>query len=171
MKQIIVSPLPDMALLTRYRDAKAYTDCYSLEVPHTVALAHYIEAFYTTPLFKIERFILAALVRKPSNDTLVHQLANGESAKFAAWSVEARTEDQILLCDFMKRTRSWLMCVATSPSTTRLYFGSSIAPERISVSGQVSLGVGFRLLLGFHQLYSRALLRSAAQRLRNFQAN
>jgi hypothetical protein len=33
----------------------------------------------------------------------------GELAKFSAWRVEASAPNQLLLCDFMGRTRSWLM--------------------------------------------------------------
>lgn len=160
-----VSALPDNSLLIAYRDARAYTDGFSLDLPMAVTLVGYIEAFYTTPLFKLERLILAALVAKPSTDADALALALNTRTRFAAWTVEARTDDQILMCDFMKKTRSWLMCAALPNGGTRLYFGSAIVPEHISADGRVSLGLSFHLLLGFHQLYSRALLASAAQRL------
>ncbi len=168
MNRINVAPLPDQALLSRYREKKAYMDCYRLEVAHAVSLPQYVEAFYTTPLFKLERIILAVTARKPSTDADARLLAQGESTKFAAWTVEGRTGDQILLCDFLGRTRSWLMCV-DHPAGARLYFGSAIVPRSVSATGRVSLGFGFHLLLGFHRLYSRALLSSAASRLRRLQ--
>jgi hypothetical protein len=164
MKAVTTGPVPDQALLSRYRERKAYTDCYILDVPHPASLTQYIEAFYTTPLFKLERFVLTVAVGKPSSDVEARLMARGESARFAAWTVEGRADDQILLCDYLGKTRSWLMCVA-QPGGSRLYFGSAIVPKRVSAAGQVSLGVGFDLLLGFHRLYSRALLSAAASRL------
>jgi hypothetical protein len=163
-RRVTVSPLPDQALLTQYRDAKAYTDGYSLEVQGSVTLAQYVEAFYTSPLFKVERFLITALVGKPSTDAEAGQLARAEIDKFAAWTVEGRTADQILLCDYLKWTRSWLMCVP-SQTTTRLYFGTAVAPARSSGSLQASFGFGFRVLNGFHRLYARALLKAAARQL------
>jgi hypothetical protein len=78
-------------------------------VPHRVTQARYVEAFYTTPLFKVERLLLAWFAARPSTDAEAQRLAAGEIATFAAWSVEAREADQLLLCDFKGRTRSWLM--------------------------------------------------------------
>ena len=161
-----LSSPPPRSLLISYRDARAYTDGYCLDLPQFVSLADYIAAFYTTPLFKLERLILALLVARPSTDAQAQALARGAVGKFAAWTVEGRSEDQILMCDFMKKTRSWLMCMPVPGATgTRLCFGSAIVPHHISADGRVHLGLGFHLLLGFHQLYSRALLQSAANRL------
>jgi hypothetical protein len=159
--------MPDQALLSRYRERQAFTDCYIVDIPQPVSLAQYVEAFYTTPLFKLERFVLLA-VGKPSSDAEARLMAQGTSAKFAAWTVEGKTDDQILLCDFLGKTRSWLMCSPQSGGT-RLYFGSAIVPRRVSGTGKVSLGTGFYLLLGFHRLYSGALLSAAAGRLRKLQ--
>lgn len=161
-----VTPLPDPSLLAGYRDARAYTDSYSIDLPFAVDLADYIDAFYTTPLFKLERLILALLVARPSTDAQAALLAYGEITKFAAWTVEARTADQIVMCDFMNKTRSWLMVVLdTTTGTTRLYFGSAIVPAHIRPDGKAWLGLGFHLLLPFHRVYSKALLWSAARRL------
>ncbi len=166
MKVIALKDLPASSLLQDYRKRRAYTDAFRLDLPGTVALADYIEAFYTTGLFKLERLILAALVAKPSSDEQAMALAEGRRARFAAWTVEARQTDQIVMCDYLSKTRSWLMCEAPGDGATRLYFGSAIVPDRILPDGRVDLGIGFHLLLGFHQLYSRALLHAAASRLR-----
>ena len=166
MTAITVSHLPGSSLLIPYRDAKAYTDSYCIDLPFTVDLPRYIEAFYTTPLFKLERLILALLVARPSTDTQAAQLARGDVTRFAAWTVEARTADQIVMCDFMSKTRSWLMVVPdTTTGTTQLYFGSAITPAHIRHNGKAWLGLGFHLLLPFHRVYSKALLWSAARRL------
>jgi len=157
--------LPDAALLRRYQDSGAFADCYCVEVPGAVSQARYIEAFYSTRLFKIERSLLAWLVAKPSTDLQAAALAAGSLDTFAAWRVEARTDDQLLMCDFQGRTRSWLMSEAVSgaePPGTRLYFGSAVVPATRAGSGRSQMGFVFRALLGFHKLYSRMLLRAAA---------
>lgn len=74
------------------------------------------------------------------------------------------------MCDFQGRTRSWLMVAPAeggSAGSTRLYFGSAVVPARAPRAGTETpdLGWTFRLLLGFHKLYSRALLFSAKSRL------
>lgn len=117
-------------------------------------------------MFKLERLILKWLVKRPSTDAEVRQLAEGTRDDFAAWTVEARTADQLLLGDFAGRTKSWLMVVAMAGHGNRitlLYFGSAVVPARESSGG--GLGFLFTALLGFHKLYSRILLRSAAARL------
>jgi hypothetical protein len=161
--QVAARELPAGALLARYRDDGAYTDCFVTTVPGRIDHARYVEAFYTTPLFKAERLVLAWLLGRPSTDSEARRLAAGATTKFAAWSVEARHTDQVLLCDFLRYTRSWLMSTVDetsgSPGTT-LYFGSAIVRR-----GRDPVSLGFRALLGFHQLYARALLRSAAKRL------
>ena len=158
--------LPAHALLRRYLCDGHYADCYVVEVPMAVSQAGFVEAFYTTPLFKIERAILAAAVRKPSSDAEARALARGEREAFAAWTVEDRSDAQLLLADFMGRTRSWLMAEPTGSGGTRLHFGSAVVPKRDRDTGRTSLGTGFGLMLGFHKLYSRALLASARSRLR-----
>ncbi len=157
--------MPDRALLTRYRDAQAYTDCFAIDVAATVTFAQYIKAFYTSPLFKLERLVLATLVARPSSDAQARRLADAEITKFAAWNQEARIDNQILMLDFLKKTCSWLMCDPLPEGGTRLWFGTAVVPERISADGRVWLGLGFHALMPFHKLYSVALLRAAARRL------
>ena len=160
--------LPPGSLLRRYRESGAYTDCYSLEITEIVAQADYIDAFYTTWLFKLERLLLAWFIARPSTDVQARALALGETDAFAAWSVEGRTPDQLLMCDLNSRTRSWLMSAPASgggAGGTRLYFGSAVVPGIDPQSGRKSMGAIFRVLLGFHRLYSRLLLRAAVSRL------
>jgi hypothetical protein len=168
MNSIQLCELPQKALLGKYKQQGAYTDCYSVKIPRSISHSEYIEAFYTTPLFKVERFILATLVSRPSTDLQAKQLANGAVEKFAAWRVEGKADNQLLLCDFLGHTRSWLMVDAdekSHPVSTRLYFGSSVVPKVNANTGKVSYGFGFHVLKGFHRLYSKALLRSAVSRL------
>lgn len=170
MPSIHRSEFPPDALLKKYQGGGVYADCYVTQTARHVSHAEYVEAFYTTPLFKLERLLLAWLVSKPSTDAQASQLASGTLDSFAAWSVEERREDQLLMCDFQGRTRSWLMVAPAegeSAESTRLYFGSAVVPARTPSAGTETpdLGWTFRLLLGFHKLYSRALLFSAKSRL------
>jgi len=125
-----------------------------------------VTAFYTTGLFRLERWILRLLVARPSTDEEARQLARSERNGFAAWSVEARAADQLLMRDFTGRTRSWFMVSAIDGSPgSRLYFGSVVVPLRDPKTGGRSLGRVHGRLIGFHKLYSRMLLGAAARRL------
>lgn len=158
--------LPEDALLRRYLLDGGYVDCYAAEIPRSVDHADYIEAFYTTSLFKLERALLAWLIDRPSLDRQARALARGELASFAAWTVEARESNQLLLCDLYGRTRSWMMSVpARSGAATRLLFGSAVVPVTNRRTGRSEMDLRFRALLGFHKLYSRALLLTAAARV------
>ena len=160
MLMVRSSDVPVDSLLSRCVTSGAYADCYVTEVPGSVSHAQFVEAFYTTALFKLERLLLAFLA-SPSTDTQAKQLAEGQRASFAAWSVEARTHDQLLLS--AGRTRSWLMVAAPAGGNgTRLFFGSAVVPRRSSRRG---LGPLFDALVGLHKVYSRALLLSARMRL------
>lgn len=162
MPAIQPCPLPEGALLARYRRSGAYTDCYATQVPRAVSQAQYVEAFYTGTLFKLERQLLAWFAAHPSTDAQAAALARGARESFAAWRVEARTDDQLLMCDLTGRTRSWLMSEPAGGSSTRLYFGSAVVPAADASPG---MRFPFNALLGFHKAYSRALLAAAGSRL------
>ena len=166
--RIAACELPVGALLGTYRDSGAYTDCYAVDMSQPVSQADYVEAFYTTWVFKLERWVLAMFVSKPSTDAQARALASGQADAFAAWSVEGRTGNQLLMCDFQRRTRSWLMSVPApgdAATGTRLYFGSAVVPVAHPQSGRSAMGFVFRALLGFHKLYSWVLLSAAMSRL------
>ena len=156
---------PEGALLATYSAQDGcYTDCFAADVPGVVTFEDFVTAFYTTWLFKVERAILKVAVKRPSTDAQAVELAQGQRDAFAAWDVEARAADQILMCDLAGRTRSWLM-VAPERGGTRLYFGSAVVPVQ-GKDGKPTLGFGFSALLGFHKLYSKALLWTAVRKLR-----
>jgi hypothetical protein len=160
--------LPADALLSRYAGSEGYADCYLAEIAKCVSHAEFVEAFYTTAVFKLERLLLRALVARPSTDAQARQLALGQIDEFAAWSVEGRTPNELLLSDYSGRTKSWLMVappVDASSRHTRLFFGSAVVPTRNPRTGQAGLGFVFQALLGFHKLYSRVLLGAARSRL------
>ncbi len=160
--------LPDGSLLQTYSNDGAYTDCYATGVNRKITLPDYLRAFYTTVPFRMERTILSWAIAKPSTDGDVDLLAEGRVDRFAAWTVEARCDDQILLSDYRGRTRSWLMCRPSGSDdaeSTRLYFGSAVVPTRTGESDELRLGKTISALLLFHKLYSRILLSSARVRL------
>jgi hypothetical protein len=161
-------PIPDDALLGHYLKEGAYADCYVTDITGRFTHSQYVTAFYTTFVFKLERLILRLFVSRPSTDAQVADLATGTIEEFAAWHVEGRCDNQLLLCDFAGRTRSWLMVVPVSEASdihTRLYFGSAVVPGKNPKTGKNYLGFVFRALLGFHKLYSVVLLYAARLQL------
>ena len=157
-------PVPASAMLNTYSTNGAYADCYRTEVPGRVSFPEFVFAFYTTSLFKLERSILKLTVAKPSTDIQAKQLADGSLGQFAAWHVESRSENELLMRDFRGRTRSWLMVIpvnTTGAAQTCLYFGSAVLPIREPKTGKSSIGTTYQTLLGFHKIYSILLLYSA----------
>ncbi len=157
-------PLPDEALLDRYRmpadERSHYTDCFSILYPGQIDLDAFVTAFYTTPLFRCERVVLR-LAGIRSNDLDIAAMLSGEQPEFAAWTVEDRSENQLLLTDLAGRTRSWFMVAPARTQGTQLFFGSAVIARESQ-----GLPLLYRLLLGLHRVYSRQLLRAAVRRLR-----
>ena len=164
MSRIAPCDIPPDAFLLRYRDGRGYADCYCTEVDGRVSQAEFVRTFYTTRLFKVERLLLRLFASRPSTDADAAQLAAGDAAVFAAWRVEARADDQLLLCDFTGRTRSWLMASPLPGGGTRLYFGSAVVAPDGAAPGR--MGFPFHALLRFHRLYSRLLLHAARNGVR-----
>jgi hypothetical protein len=165
MKAVAPHPLPASSLLQAYAASGAYTDCFVADVPHHVPLADYVVAFYTSPVFRIERLLLHWFLRRPATDAQARELAGGGRDRFSAWHVEGRGPDELLMCDLHGRTRSWFMVAAAAGGGTRLHFGSAVVPVTDRATGERRLGTVFALLLGFHKLYSRVLLAQARSRL------
>lgn len=165
--KIDAHPFPESAFLQKYNRLGNHTDCYGVEVDFGVSHEEFVSAFYTTWLFKLERWILGWAVNRPSTDSEAIELAQGRRERFAAWDVESRSEHQLLLCDMHGRTRSWLMTSAdvVNAGGTRLWFGSAVVPCSPVAGKTASLGFPYSALLGFHKLYSRCLLRAACSKL------
>src|SRR5215208_2708642 len=138
-------PVPANTFLHSYVANGAYADCYCTEISRPISFPKFIFTFYTTPLFKLERFILTWTIAKPSTDKQARELAACERETFAAWRVENRGESEILMCDYQSRTRSWLSVLPVGDSRTRLYFGSAVVPGRNSKTGKSSLGFVFQM--------------------------
>ena len=161
MPEVSTPPLPKDALLRRYVDGSGHhIDCYSVSVPNKISLPQFIEAFYTSPLFRCERVILKFAVKRPSTDEDAADVAHARTTRFAIWEVEDRTENQLLMCDMASKTRSWFKTCDVAGGT-QLYFGSAVTVDK--KTGQ--LGFLFNALLPLHKLYSRALLNGAVRRL------
>ncbi|WP_191601532.1 hypothetical protein [Marinomonas algicola] len=168
MSHLIEIELPEVALSARYRENGAFVDCYSVDVPKEISLEKYIQAFYTTPLFKIERTILSLATLKATSDKDAIRLSTNQTRHYSIWTVENRVDNQILLADVTGKTKSWLMVQelkSGKSSITRLYFGSVVVPKGVSKNGQASFGFVFHLLSQFHKTYSRALLNATAKKL------
>ena len=157
--------LPPESLLNRYKESKDFTDCYRIDLEQKIDFKDYVYAFYTSWLFKLERFVLKWLVNKPSTDEGVQLLALGEVKKFAAWSVEARAENQLLLCDYQGQTRSWLRVIEQDDGVTSIYFGSAVVYKRDNKGRTIEFNQVFKFISLFHHIYSKALLSCAAKKL------
>lgn len=143
-----------------------YTDCFEVSVARAVSFPDYVEAFYTTPLFRCERIILRLFARAPSTDAEARLVGTGDADCFALWHMVERGENQLLMR--AGRTSSWFMLVPPSPGQggeTKLMFGSVVIPVSDRSTGQKRLGPGFEALLWPHVFYSRLLLAAAQRRL------
>ncbi|MBV8033979.1 hypothetical protein [Roseateles sp.] len=159
------TPLPPASLLARLAHERgAFADAYTLAFPRAVTLAEFVEAFYTTRLFKLERALLG-LFGRPSSDAMARAVACGEGRRLAVWTVEAREGDELLMHEDSGATRSWFRVESGAGGGTTLWFGSAVVPRRHAADGEPRFGGVFHALLGFHRWYSRALLAAAARRL------
>lgn len=167
MPKVIASELPNDTLSALYQKQGAFVDCYYIDIAIDISLAEYIQAFYTTSIFKLERSLLSLATLKCTRDDKAVELSLGRSDNYSIWTVEGRESNQIMLRDFTGNTRSWLMVEKSSGSeiSTRLYFGSVVVPKDKAKNGQASFGVLFHLFGKFHQVYSRALLKAAYRKL------
>lgn len=171
MSLIYPCEVPANSLLRVYKDGVGYADCYVVEVQGSITQKDFIEAFYTSHLFRIERTILKYIASSPATDDDAKQLAAGMATRISAWRVEEQSASELLLADFTGRTRSWLMakpvCGLATPSTTLLHFGSAVVSQKSRGAREPSMGWLFHALLCFHRLYSRLLLLAAIRRIRN----
>jgi hypothetical protein len=157
--------LPKKSFLCAYaKGSSCHTDCFTIEIERLVSLVEYTIAFLTSPVFKIERWILKLAFKKPSTDEQAHQLANNTTPGFAAWNVEQRDERQLLMSDFSGKTRFWIMVEQdTKLGKTKLFFGSAVLPNK---EGTLPKTLWFALMMQFHKFYSIILLRSAKSNMK-----
>lgn len=165
MPVVTEAPVPPASLLGRLAaERAAFADAYTLDLLRPVPLAAFVEAFYTTRLFKLERWLIARTGR-PCTDAEVRAVARGEDRRLAAWTVEARAPGELLMHEDSGATRSWFQVEAISGGVTRLWFGSAVLPRRRGPGGEPRFSPVVHALMGFHRAYSRALLKAAASKL------
>lgn len=167
MATVTHGALPNDALLRTYRGGprperwRESGDCFAVSVDRVVSLAEFVFAFYTSPVFRIERLILGLLAGTLSTESEALRLAEGHETSFAIWRVGERTATQLLMCDRYEWTRSWFRVVPLNDGKTLLQFGSAVASRKGGQSSTRTSGGLFRLLLKFHVAYSRVLLHAA----------
>ena len=164
MENVIEAQRPEHSLITEQSKMSGYvTDCFSIEISRAVKLSDFIEAFYKTPLFRLERVVLSLAPKGRMRDADVTALSKGLTDRIFIWEVETRHDAQILLS--AGGTKSWLM-VQPIEDGTRLYFGSVLVPAPSKVKDEApKVGWLIDSLMGAHLLYSRLLLQAAARRL------
>lgn len=143
-----------------------YQDCFSVPVDRVVSLSEFVYEFYSSPVFRLERWLLGLLLGAKASEADLRALAAGFSKEFSVWRVADRTVTQLLLCDRFERTRSWLRVLPLGGGRTLLQFGSAVAARRDPGNGKLKLGTFISSLLWFHALYSRMLLWAAYLRIR-----
>jgi hypothetical protein len=93
MFSVTQAAVPDDALLRTYGGGvrpecwRESGDCFGVSVDRVVSLAEFIFAFYTSPVFRLERIILGFLAGAPSTDSEARCLAEGFGTSFAVWRV------------------------------------------------------------------------------------
>jgi len=92
--RVVRCEIPEGSLLQRCVSEGVFADCYCTALPVRVSHAEYVEAFYTTAVFKAERWLLKWALSRPSSDRDAHQRAIGASHTFAAWRVEGRDANE-----------------------------------------------------------------------------
>ena len=65
MFQVRAASLPPHALLQRYQGDGSYADCYVVDLPMPVPHEAFVAAFYTTRVFKLERWLLHVVAKRP----------------------------------------------------------------------------------------------------------
>lgn len=150
---------PDSLLAAFNRDKGGFSDCFCLRISGVVSLPDYMRAFYTTRLFRAERTLLR-LAKLGGSDEQLNRLLSGDGAEFAAWTLWRRTETQALMRQVNGPTASWFAAEPDGDATV-LCFGSAVIPTR----PDGSFGRLFHWVTPLHTLYSRALLRAAANAL------
>jgi hypothetical protein len=162
--------VPEDALLKTYRGGVHpehwghYADCFSVIIDRPIDIGAFVTAFYTSPIFRVERWVLRCVVAAPSTDADARAVAEGTGSSFAVWRVGARTGTELLMCDRYERTRSWFRVVPAAGNSTLLQFGSAVAATRPNERSG-GFGASFNLLSRFHVLYSQILLHAAKARV------
>ena len=105
---VVSVPLREHSLIAGQSLHERYvTNCFRNEIPKTVDLSDFIDAFYKTPLFRLERLVLSLATTGRMRDVDITALSKGQVDRISVWQVETRLDAQILLS--AGGTKSWLM--------------------------------------------------------------
>lgn len=86
MEKVVEMLLPVGTFIAEQAEfSGSYTDCYGIKLDHAITLPEFIAAFYTTPLFRLERLMLAITPKGRMKDADVTAMASGESDTMAIW--------------------------------------------------------------------------------------
>ncbi len=141
------------------------TDAFRCKVDFSVNLEHFIQAFFDSSVFRLERLLIQILTRKQADLTQVKKLASGTDKTFAVWQVAQRSNFEILMKVGTGPIRSWLAAYPDQDGGTSLYFGSAVLPTKGDKNGNQQVGFLFQATVWFHEFYSRLLLKSAVRTL------
>ncbi|QZD91391.1 hypothetical protein K3162_07340 [Qipengyuania xiapuensis] len=168
MIQVTAPQLPPESLLARRRGPECYRDAFRASVTGEVSLGELITAFFSSRTFLTERMALH-LIGRGAGHAEIAALAAGRTQRFAAWEVEAREEEELLMHDFLDKTCCWLAVSSRGedgaldgplpvPETGRTYiwFGTAVREFEGPIVSR---------LRGAHRWYARHLLEAAARRL------
>jgi hypothetical protein len=139
-------------LLSKIEEAAQYKDAFDIPKPQTKEnneLEHYIRAFYTSPLFKLERFIIS-LTGNHVTDDYINNLRFKVGDKLILWEVIGRKDNEVL---FRWKYGSANGLTWLSVKDNKLQFGSGVGHDVNLVAAMA------------HRLYSRLLIYSASKNL------
>lgn len=157
--------IPSGTMLKAYQAQEGcYTDCYAVDVAGAPDIERFIRIFFDTSIFRLERRILALSGLEATHADDVDALARGHRSRFAAWRLEGKTADELMLRFERPSGRTWLH-VADVPDQSgqaRLFFGSALLPGARDNDKRPTIGWSLHAFLPFHRLYARMLLRAAA---------
>ena len=163
MTRITAPPLPPQSLLARIRGPECYRDAFRASVAGEVSLGELVTAFFSSRAFLAERMALH-LIGRGADHADIAALAAGRTERFAAWQMEAREENELLMHDFLDQTCCWLAVSHGAggplpeprPGTTDIWFGTAVREFEGPIVSR---------LRGAHRWYARKLLGAAARGL------
>lgn len=158
--------VPEGSFLKAYEGREGCeTDCFQADVPGHPDIDRFVHIFFDTWVFRIERRLLALLGEDYATSEDVAALAGRSSDTLAAWTVQDRSADEIILAFKRPRGRTWLQATQLDGSlgSTRLRFGSALLPNIDSEGQTASISWGLKIGLPLHRLYARLLLAAAAR--------
>lgn len=166
MHKITAATIPDQSFMQTYRDMPGcHSDAFKATVNFPVKIEDLVSAFFTSAAFLPERILIKLFTRKDASLEQATKLASGSSDKFALWRTEQRSETEILLAVGSGPIKSWFLIRPEPGNQTTLFFGSAVLPQGTSKDGIPEVSFTIKTLEGFHNFYSRFLLKSALKKL------